>query len=160
MLLAGLWHGANWTFVVFGAIHGVGLCVERLLSPSKAEFAGPASPSDRSGFFAVWARRILTFNVFCLSMVFFRAPSIRSAVHFLGGLFHFGWQSQYLAALLMVCIFSIPLFLMDLFLEASNYEYPLAEAPYVVRIGLALTALVVLALFSGTKFSTFIYFQF
>src|SRR5229473_3120426 len=160
MILAGLWHGANWTFVVFGAIHGVGLCVERLLSPSKAEFAGPASPSDRSGFFAVWARRILTFNVFCLSMVFFRAPSIRSAVHFLGGLFHFGWQSQYLAALLMVCIFSIPLFLMDLFLEASNYEYPFAEAPYVVRIGLALTALVVLALFSGTKFSTFIYFQF
>ena len=160
MLLAGLWHGANWTFVVFGAIHGVVLCVERLLSPSKAEFAGAASPSDSNGFVAVWARRILTFNVFCLSLAFFRAPSLGSAVHFLGGLFHFAWQSQYLAALAMVCIFSIPLFLMDLFLEASNYEYPFAEAPYVVRIGLALTALVVLALFSGTKFSTFIYFQF
>src|SRR5712664_812810 len=160
MLLAGLWHGANWTFVVFGAIHGVVLCVERLLSPSKAEFAGAASPSDSNGFVAVWARRILTFNLFCLSLAFFRAPSLGSAVHFLGGLFHFAWQSQYLAALAMVCIFSIPLFLMDLFLEASNFEYPFAEAPYVVRIGLALTALVVLALFSGTKFSTFIYFQF
>src|SRR6267142_4770606 len=136
MLLAGLWHGANWTFVVFGAIHGVVLCVERLLSPSKAEFAGAASPSDSNGFVAVWARRILTFNVFCLSLAVFRAPSLGSAVHFLGGLFHFAWQSQYLAALAMVCIFSIPLFLMDLFLEASNYEYPFAEAPYVVRIGL------------------------
>jgi len=36
MTLAGLWHGANWTFVVFGAMHGVVLGVERFLFPLKS----------------------------------------------------------------------------------------------------------------------------
>src|SRR6267378_1355697 len=94
MLLAGLWHGANWTFVVFGAIHGVVLCVERLLSPSKAEFAGAASPSDSNGLVAVWARRILTFNILGLSLAFFRASSLTSAVQLLAGLSHFAWRTE------------------------------------------------------------------
>ena len=38
MLLGGLWHGANWTFVVWGAIHGAGLAVERLFTRTFGEF--------------------------------------------------------------------------------------------------------------------------
>lgn len=160
MLLGGLWHGANWTFVVFGAIHGVVLSVERFLFPAKAKSADAALPRGLRRFTSIWAQRILTFNVFCLSLVFFRAPSLSSAVQLLGGLFHFTWRSQYLSAFVMLCIFSLPLFLMDLLLEARNHEYPFAEAHYAVRTGLAVVTLVVLALFSGSKFSTFIYFQF
>jgi len=37
MMQAGLWHGANWTFVIFGAIHGVVLGVERRLFPCHSE---------------------------------------------------------------------------------------------------------------------------
>jgi hypothetical protein len=118
-------------------------------------------PQRRPGsFLSVWAQRILTFNVFCLSLVFFRAPSLRSAVQFLGGLFHFAWQSQYLAAFVMLSVFSLPLFLVDLLLESGNHEYPFAEAPYAVRTGLAVAALVLVAYFSATKLSTFLYFQF
>jgi len=57
-------------------------------------------------------------------------------------------------------MFSLPLFFLDLLLEANNHEYPFAEAPYAVRTGMAVIAFVVLAVFSGSKFSTFIYFQF
>ncbi len=160
MLLGGLWHGANWTYVVFGGIHGVVLSVERLLFPAKTKSADAPLPRCPGGFISVWAQRILTFNIFCLSLVFFRAPSLSSAVQFLGGLFHFTWQSQYLSAFVMLCIFSLPLFFVDLLLEARNHEYPFAEVPYALRTGLAVIALVVLAFFSGSKFSTFIYFQF
>ena len=58
MLLGGLWHGANWTFVVWGAIHGSVLALERLLSRS-------AELRDSSGFFVRWLRRIAIFNLVC-----------------------------------------------------------------------------------------------
>jgi D-alanyl-lipoteichoic acid acyltransferase DltB (MBOAT superfamily) len=160
MVLAGLWHGANWTFVIFGAIHGVVLAVERYFSPVKAKSQGVTLPGLAAGFFSLWAQRILTFNILCLSLSFFRATSLTSAVQLLAGLSHFAWRSEYAAAFFMLCLFSIPLFLADLLLEASNHEYPFAASPYVVRTGLAAAALVVLALFSGSNLNAFVYFQF
>jgi len=44
MVLAGLWHGANWTFVIFGAIHGVVLAVERYFFPVKTKSRVLLSP--------------------------------------------------------------------------------------------------------------------
>jgi D-alanyl-lipoteichoic acid acyltransferase DltB (MBOAT superfamily) len=160
MVLAGLWHGANWTFVIFGAIHGVVLTVERYFFPAKAKPQGVALPGLSTGFFSLWAQRILTFNILCLSLAFFRATSLASAVQLLAGLSHFAWRSEYAAAFLMLCIFTVPLFLADLLLEASNHEYPFAASPYAVRTGLAAAALVVLALFSGSNLNAFVYFQF
>src|SRR5579862_6953313 len=66
ILLGGLWHGANWTFVLWGAIHGVGLAVERAL--------GFARNVTR-----LWWRRILVFHFVCLGWILFRAPSISAA---------------------------------------------------------------------------------
>jgi D-alanyl-lipoteichoic acid acyltransferase DltB (MBOAT superfamily) len=160
MGLAGLWHGANWTFVIFGAIHGAVLSVERYFFPVKAKSQSATLPALSSGFFFLWAQRILTFNVLGLSLAFFRATSLTSAVQLLAGLSHFSWRSEYAAAFLMLCIFTVPLFLTDLLLEASNQEYPFAASPYVVRTCLAAVALVVLALFSGSNLNAFVYFQF
>ena len=159
MVLAGLWHGANWTFVIFGAIHGVVLAAERFLWPSKkqdhVDSRGPVA-----SFLTLWGQRILTFNVFCLSLAFFRATSLSAAVQFLGGLSNFAWRSEYLSAFLMLCLFSIPLFTVDLLLEASEQEYPFAKASYAIRTGLAAVAVVVLAFLSGNTFNAFIYFRF
>jgi D-alanyl-lipoteichoic acid acyltransferase DltB (MBOAT superfamily) len=152
MLLAGLWHGANWTYIVFGAIHGLVMSVERFLYGGK--------PSDQATGWLVWPRRVLTFNILCLSFAFFRAPSLGSAVQFLGGLAHFAWRSEYISAVVMLSLFSFPLFCADLWLESSHHEYPFAESPYAIRTAMAAIALIILAIFSGTKFSTFIYFQF
>lgn len=160
MVLAGLWHGANWTFVIFGAIHGVVLAAERYFFPLKKKPGTTPQTTQAVGFFSRWAQRILTFNVLCLSLAFFRATSLSAAVQFLAGLSNFAWRSEYLSAFFMLCLFSVPLFLIDLVQEAGNQEYPFATSPYALRTGLAALALVVLALFSGSNLNAFVYFQF
>jgi D-alanyl-lipoteichoic acid acyltransferase DltB (MBOAT superfamily) len=80
MLLGGLWHGAAWTFVAWGAIHGIGLCIERAVG---------WRPTTRR---AHWFGRLLTFNVVCLAWVFFRADSFGRAWQILRRLFD-AWGS-------------------------------------------------------------------
>jgi alginate O-acetyltransferase complex protein AlgI len=161
MILAGLWHGANWTFVIFGAIHGVVLSVERQLFPATKVTPGEvARPRPIAGFLSLWAQRILTFNIFCLSLAFFRAPSLSMATGFLHGLSNFAWQSAYASAFFMLCLFSIPLFVVDLLLEGGNQEYPFANTSYAFRTGLAAVAFLVLTLFTGNSSNAFVYFRF
>lgn len=160
MVLAGLWHGANWTFVIFGAIHGAVLSLERLFWPPAKKGDEVTRPRPFSAFLLLWGQRVLTFNIFCLSLAFFRATSLRSAVEFLSGLSNFAWRSEYATAIFMLCLFSVPLFIADLVMEAADTEYPFAKTSYAFRTGLATAALVVLALFSGNTFNAFIYFRF
>jgi alginate O-acetyltransferase complex protein AlgI len=160
MILAGLWHGANWTFVIFGAIHGVVLSIERLLFPSTKELSDSAKPRPFVGMLSLWGQRVLTFNVFCLSLAFFRATSLSAATQFLAGLSDFAWRSEYATAFLMLSLFSVPLFVVDLLLEASNQEYPFANASYAFRTALAAASFVVLAVFSGSNLNAFVYFRF
>jgi alginate O-acetyltransferase complex protein AlgI len=71
MLLGGLWHGANWTFVAWGGLHGVYLSVERLL---RARFA-----HYRPGPLAFVALGILTYTLVNVTWVFFRAKTFGKA---------------------------------------------------------------------------------
>src|SRR5882724_10534324 len=160
MALAGLWHGANWTFVIFGAIHGVILAVERYLFPAKTKSAILPRAQTPAGAFSLWGQRILTFNVLCVSLAFFRATSLSAAVNFLAGLCNFAWRTEYVSAFLMLGLFTLPLFFVDLFQEAGNQEYPFATAPYAIRTRFAVFSIVVLALFSGSNLNAFVYFQF
>ncbi|HJN17203.1 MAG TPA: MBOAT family protein [Armatimonadota bacterium] len=79
MLLGGLWHGANWTFVVWGAIHGVMLALTRLVQGRRAE---PGEPSRA----ALWLGRMATFHLVCLGWVFFRATDLANALDVLEAL--------------------------------------------------------------------------
>src|SRR6202008_344104 len=73
-LLGGLWHGASFTFVIWGGIHGGFLCVERY---AKKTFAGVPWPAVAGWF--------VTFNVVCIAWVFFRSPDLSTAFSVLGG---------------------------------------------------------------------------
>jgi alginate O-acetyltransferase complex protein AlgI len=75
MLLGGLWHGAAWTFVIWGGIHGAGLAIERALG---------IRPTSRAG---QWAGRIVTFHIVCFAWIFFRADSFARAGQMLERLF-------------------------------------------------------------------------
>jgi alginate O-acetyltransferase complex protein AlgI len=77
MLLGGLWHGAAWTFVVWGGIHGAFLVAERRLRVRR--------PPARTGVDRALAR-LLTFHVVCLAWIFFRADSVATAFTLLGRL--------------------------------------------------------------------------
>lgn len=90
MLLGGLWHGASWQFIVWGALHGGALCVHKL--------AMKLFPSMQPcGEKMVWWRRVIgvfvTFNFVCLGWILFRAESIDKVWFMIERIFtNFGWE--------------------------------------------------------------------
>jgi alginate O-acetyltransferase complex protein AlgI len=84
MLIGGLWHGAGWTFVVWGGIHGTGMALERW-HKDRPGYVEPADTLRRR-----IVSRLLTFNIVCVAWIFFRADSFSSAWTMITGLFT-GW---------------------------------------------------------------------
>jgi D-alanyl-lipoteichoic acid acyltransferase DltB (MBOAT superfamily) len=82
MTLGGLWHGANWTFIAWGAFHGVLLTINHVWRKVRGE----RTPT-RAGRFAGW---LATFIAFVIGMVFFRAADIGAAVLMLKAMAGFG----------------------------------------------------------------------
>jgi D-alanyl-lipoteichoic acid acyltransferase DltB (MBOAT superfamily) len=81
MLLGGLWHGADWRFVVWGGLHGAFLVGERVASGWWANrVSAPVAPRR----VAVVAQWFFTFNLVCLAWIFFRADSAGTAFDILG----------------------------------------------------------------------------
>jgi alginate O-acetyltransferase complex protein AlgI len=80
MFLGGLWHGAKWTFIVWGLIHGVCLVVEHAFRTLTKGAAWKETLLFRLGFC------LLTYLVVCLAWVFFRAPDFPSAGMMLGAM--------------------------------------------------------------------------
>jgi D-alanyl-lipoteichoic acid acyltransferase DltB (MBOAT superfamily) len=155
MVLGGLWHGANWTFVVWGWLHGMALAVERYLREVRLLPTHSASSIDW-----VWPRRIFIFHLVCLGWVFFRADSLASAASLLRGLSHFVWEPEYLVALKFLVMFAIPIFLVDLHLEHTGQEYMFQEKTPLMRIATACCVVVLITFFSANQANAFIYFQF
>lgn len=81
MLLGGLWHGANWTFVVWGGLHGLYLAVERWLRQRFGDY--------RPGPFALVMLGLLTYALVNITWVFFRASTFEKAWLVLKGMFGF-----------------------------------------------------------------------
>jgi alginate O-acetyltransferase complex protein AlgI len=155
MLLGGLWHGANWTFVIWGWLHGIALAVERCFRESI--HLPKLSPLQIN---RTWPQRIFIFHLVCLGWVFFRAESMGSAFSLLRGLGHWEWQPEYFVALRFLAMFSIPLFLLDLYLEQSRQEYVFQERTPMARIAVACVVVVLITFFSANQANAFIYFQF
>ncbi|SVC07926.1 uncharacterized protein METZ01_LOCUS260780, partial [marine metagenome] len=78
MVLGGLWHGAGWTFVLWGALHGVGLVVERLVWPEPNATVG--------GRLGRAIRGLVTFHIVCVGWVFFRSVDLERAIEVFGAL--------------------------------------------------------------------------
>ena len=84
MLLGGLWHGAAWTFVVWGAGHGIALCVHKLCKPWLDKIA--STPFTRS---MSW---LMTFTLVTFLWIFFRANTFQAAGQVINGIFtDFEW---------------------------------------------------------------------
>jgi D-alanyl-lipoteichoic acid acyltransferase DltB (MBOAT superfamily) len=75
MLLGGLWHGAAWTFVIWGALHGLYLVAHRLWTGIMWQ---PVSWLRKTTVWR-WLSRVLLFQAICLGWVFFRSPSFAIA---------------------------------------------------------------------------------
>jgi alginate O-acetyltransferase complex protein AlgI len=76
MVLGGLWHGASWNFVIWGAIHGGALVLERMQGKDSPYRRLPAS-----------LQVAVTFAIVCLAWVFFRAKTLAQATAYLASMF-------------------------------------------------------------------------
>lgn len=70
MALGGLWHGANWTFVIWGLLHGVGQAASRFVQTRMGK-SDPVLPA--------WARVFFTVQFVCFCWIYFRSPSVEQA---------------------------------------------------------------------------------
>jgi alginate O-acetyltransferase complex protein AlgI len=170
-VVSGLWHGASWTFVVWGGLHGLYLVIALLTR--NARDAAWARLSDvagaRTGAALVPLRRLIgvliTFHLVCFAWIFFRANSLSDASLCISRLFQ-GWGSYSWQALakpydLLVALCAIAgLELVHLLQGEHDLETMLLARPRWMRWSFyyaVITGIVVLGRFSSQEF---IYFQF
>ncbi len=91
-LLCGLWHGANWTFVVWGCIHGIYLVFERVFT-HLAKTHPPLARVNLS--IPSFVKIVVTFHLITLAWIFFRANNITEALFFIKNIFH-GWPNLFI----------------------------------------------------------------
>lgn len=85
-LISGLWHGANWTYVVWGALNGVYLILEMATQDWRRSFSR-AVGLDRRPLLLKWVQVSVTFSLVFFSWIFFRAATIHDALYIVRHLF-------------------------------------------------------------------------
>jgi D-alanyl-lipoteichoic acid acyltransferase DltB (MBOAT superfamily) len=147
-LLSGLWHGANWTYVAWGGLHGIFLAAEKALS--RVPFALPRP-----------VKVFLTFNLVCLGWIFFRATSLHDAGYIVSHLSLSqtttplpGEWSNVMALLALLLLF------IESRLGERTVDRFLQTCSSPVRWGWTAAVAVLIVLMMPDAPSSFIYFQF
>jgi len=157
MLIAGLWHGAAWHFVLWGAYHGSLLIAHRLLKPvlSRITFA---SAIPQGAWRAV--RVLVMFQLTCFGWLIFRAPSAAALAGMAASLSHRIHITD-MAFLIRVATLAAPLLVVQSLQAASGKLafLDLRWIPAEVRAAVYAT-FVYCILFLGGPSRAFIYFQF
>ncbi|HTZ66885.1 MAG TPA: MBOAT family O-acyltransferase [Roseiarcus sp.] len=154
MVLGGLWHGANWTFLIWGFLHGAALVVDHGLRQTQTVARLQRNPLARA---AAWAA---TFHFVCFAWIFFRAPSLDVAGQFLSGL----WTDNGAAG-------TAPWIVFPLIACGALTQVLPADARTIVgrmldgqgravRIGVNFVLLYGLLVMAPSRSAPFIYFQF
>jgi D-alanyl-lipoteichoic acid acyltransferase DltB (MBOAT superfamily) len=159
MTLVGLWHGANWTFVVWGMLWGIVLIVTRALKPRLFTFFRASDAAWKNFAGAVGA--FLTFHIWVLLGFIFTSETLSLAMRRIEVLFKFNGSSAYFSRdLLTFLYFTTPLLAYEIYRAVQS-------RPFVVRRRLVwheaaiCFVLVVLLLTNGAQLNReFIYFQF
>jgi alginate O-acetyltransferase complex protein AlgI len=158
MLLGGLWHGAGWTFVIWGGLHGLAQVVgHRRRAIRVARGLDPLPEAPR----AVLWQRVATFHFVCLAWIFFRAESVAAAFGMLARLVT-GWgaASTLITPLLLATIAGALAFQYLPRGPGERIRLVLSRArPAVQGIGLAV-ALFIITTLGPEGVAPFIYFQF
>ncbi len=161
-LCTGIWHGADWTFVVWGIYHGVLTMLETVLVKDKKDKnAGKAADSARSVIRVLG--HIYTLLAVMIGFVIFRADSMRQAVHFIASMFSFGATA--VGTMTAVSVMS-PLFIITLIIAAVACTPVLRMLPKnaVTRLlGMVMTIILymlcIMEIAAGS-YNPFIYFRF
>ncbi len=143
-LISGIWHGAAWTFVIWGLLHGLGVMLTRELERSAAYRERVPKLVKQLGVFAF----------VCFTWIFFRAGSMDDAVLIVTRIFTAAWRDPQMPALMLALVAVVWLYQ---FLYESRLRAVLQTS--FVRVGLAV-GMVLYLCFCSSGGGTFIYFQF
>lgn len=158
--LSGLWHGAGWTFIIWGLLHGCAVTIEFL-------FSGRGHSRRRNGPLVRVAQHLLTFSFLCFAWIFFRSPSLHDAVTVIRRIF--STSSPWVRtgefderSLLILCAFGVAATtLADMKVKyLPERHYLLYHRRAVVRLTACITIIVFILLFGVFNGMQFIYFQF
>ncbi|MEA2178365.1 MAG: alginate O-acetyltransferase complex protein AlgI, partial [Solirubrobacteraceae bacterium] len=148
MTLGGLWHGAAWTFVRWGALHGTGLAAEHAIG------------ERRLARVPVWLRWLVVLHFVVLGWVLFRSPDLGSAGEFLGRLVVPGPATLFSlpVVLAVLAVFAVQLVPRDWRQAVRAW----VQRRHPVTLGLGLTSVILLvgATVPSQGVPPFIYFQF
>jgi alginate O-acetyltransferase complex protein AlgI len=151
MLLGGLWHGAKWTFVVWGGLHGGVLAAERIWDRYRPE-GWPRCPKLLA--------LLVTFHIVVIGWIFFRAETFEGATAYLGGILKGGVESAVTTPLMLALI---------LFGLAIHFTPPYLGQTIALRVrrlpapALGLLTGIVILIIDAMRFegvAPFIYYQF
>lgn len=158
-LLSGFWHGANWTFLAWGAINALYFLPLLLLNKNRNHVDTVEMRFSLASLKTFW-QILSTFILSCLAWIFFRAPSIGSALEYIKRMFTQGvFSSQYLANER----YNYELVLLILLFIGFEWRYrnqiePLSGRYSWAKVAFCLAGIVLWGVFSDYK--EFIYFQF
>jgi alginate O-acetyltransferase complex protein AlgI len=143
-LVSGIWHGAAWTFAIWGILHAAGVIITREL--------------ERSPFYRERVPKLIkqlaVFAFVCFAWIFFRAESLSDAWLIIGRIATAAWRNPEIPALMIVLVLVVWLYQ---FAYESRFRDWLRASP--VRVGLAVCMVLYMCLFSAGG-GAFIYFQF
>ncbi len=154
MLLGGLWHGANWTYVLWGAFHGVLLAVHRFVVKDRVG-------EVKHGVITTWLCRIGMFHAVCFGWLLFRAQSfahIATLLH--DAVAHPVLDATFWAGLSGLALVCAPVWFFEYLEERANNPLVVQTYSYATRTVIYAGVLVMLLMLWSTGTRTFIYFQF
>ena len=144
MVISGFWHGAAWTFIIWGALNGLGRVLTIDLEKTQFYLKIPKI-----------IKQLLVFHFICLTWVFFRAANLSDALLILKKICQFTNASPEIPVFLFGAVGLIWIYQL---IFSSKYKWLLENS--FVRVGGMVTALVLFLIFSTAANKQFIYFQF
>ena len=153
MLLGGLWHGASWNFVIWGALHGSYLVFERLVLNRIPGWQSNARPMRVLRWF-------ITFHMVCFAWIFFRATDLASSMLVLSKLGELASTEYVGAALNTLSLALLGFLLMHWAGGRFDLKQRIGDASLPVHVAATTMALLALIWFTPDYSAPFIYFQF
>lgn len=165
-LLSGLWHGAAWTYVIWGGLNGFYL-VFAIWTKDIRQKISNALKIDRIPFINKGIKIFITFNLICFSWIFFRASSFTNATTIIKKIItdfnpKINFSAVGISRYQVVLCICVILFLMavQLLQRSRVLSQEITKKPLVLRWGLYYAGLIILIIFGVFNTNSFIYFQF
>ncbi len=165
MLIGGLWHGASWTFVLWGGMHGLLLVLEKLYMLLRRHFNPDYNIVTRKNGFHGFLRTFVTFHIFIFLWILFRCPDLDSAFAFIGNIGNnfsldvLGqWVTGYWGVALLLLIGIVSHFLPSRL--SDKVQSRITDLPLIGQAFLIVIVIFIVIQVKSADVQPFIYFQF